>query len=47
MALYYKKNGKTLCDALECLYDKYGFSLENLVSIELNGKEGQEKILIV
>ena len=41
MALYYKKNGKTLCDALECLYDKYGFSLENLVSIELNGKEGQ------
>ena len=44
MALYYKKNGKTLCDALECLYDKYGFSLENLVSIELNGKEGQEKI---
>lgn len=44
MALYYKRNGKTLCDALECLYSKYGFSLEKLVSMELSGKEGQDKI---
>lgn len=44
MALYHKKNGKTLCDALECLYSKYGFSLEKLVSMELSGKEGQDKI---
>ncbi|WP_083832993.1 phospho-sugar mutase [Candidatus Arthromitus sp. SFB-rat-Yit] len=44
MTLYYKKNGKTLCDALECLYSKYGFSLEKLVSMELSGKEGQDKI---
>lgn len=44
MALYYKKQGKSLYDALIELYEKYGFYKENLVSIELKGKEGQEKI---
>ena len=44
MALYYKKQGKSLYDALIELYEKYGFFKENLVSIELKGKEGQEKI---
>lgn len=44
MALYYKKNGKTLNCVLDDLYKKYGYSLEKLVSIELKGKEGQEKI---
>lgn len=44
MALYYKKNGKTLNCVLDDLYKKYGYSSEKLVSIELKGKEGQEKI---
>lgn len=44
MALYYKENGKSLYDALIDIYEKYGYFKENLVSIELKGKEGQEKI---
>ncbi|MPQ44234.1 phospho-sugar mutase [Clostridium tarantellae] len=44
MTLYYKKQGKTLYDGLIELYEKYGYFKETLVSIELQGKEGQEKI---
>ncbi|WP_035288404.1 phospho-sugar mutase [Clostridium sp. KNHs214] len=44
MALYYKSKGMTLYDALQKLYNKYGFYKEELVSITLKGKEGQEKI---
>lgn len=44
MTLYYKKQGKSLYDALIELYEKYGFYKETLVSLELKGKEGQEKI---
>lgn len=44
MALYYKKLGKTLVDALEDIYNKYICSNEELVNIELKGKDGQEKI---
>jgi len=44
MTLYYKEQGKSLYDALVELYEKYGYFKETLVSIELNGKEGQEKI---
>ncbi|MGL5244451.1 MAG: phospho-sugar mutase [Sarcina sp.] len=44
MTLYYKQQGKTLYDGLIELYEKYGYFKEELVSIELQGKEGQEKI---
>ncbi|MDP4177100.1 MAG: phospho-sugar mutase [Bacillota bacterium] len=44
MALYYKKKNMSLYDALIELYNKYGFYKEGLTSIELSGKEGQEKI---
>lgn len=44
MTLYYKSKGKTLYEALMELYKEYGFYKENLVSIDLKGKEGQEKI---
>ncbi|WP_010235696.1 phospho-sugar mutase [Clostridium arbusti] len=44
MALYYKSKGLSLYDALMDLYEKYGFYKESLVSLELKGKEGQEKI---
>ncbi|MGL5576857.1 MAG: phospho-sugar mutase [Sarcina sp.] len=44
MTLYYKEQGKTLYEALVALYDKYGYFKESLVSVTLEGKEGQEKI---
>lgn len=44
MALYYKKKNMSLYDALIELYNKYGYYKEGLTSIELSGKEGQEKI---
>lgn len=44
MCLYYKEQGKSLYDALIELYEKYGYFKETLVSLELKGKEGQEKI---
>lgn len=44
MTLYYKSKGMSLYDALIDLYNKYGFFKEDLISIELQGKEGQEKI---
>ncbi len=44
MALYYKLQNKSLYDALMDLYKKYGFAREELISMELKGKEGQNKI---
>lgn len=44
MTLYYKSKGMSLYDALIELYNKYGYVKESLISIELQGKEGQEKI---
>jgi len=44
MTLYYKEEGLTLYEALIKLYEEYGFTNEELISIELQGKEGQEKI---
>jgi phosphoglucomutase len=44
MTLYYKNKGMSLYEALMNLYEKYGFYKESLVSLELKGKEGQEKI---
>ncbi len=44
MAGYYKKLGKTLIDALNDLYEKYGYYRENTLSIVMEGIEGQERI---
>ena len=44
MTLYYKSKGLSLYQALMNIYEKHGFFKEELVSIELQGKEGQEKI---
>lgn len=43
-ALYYKKQGMSLYDAMIKLYDEHGYFKEDLVSLELTGREGQEKI---
>ena len=44
MALYYKTQGKNLAQALHDLFEKYGYYKENLVSITMEGKDGQEQI---
>lgn len=44
MTLYYKNKGMSLYDGLIELYDTYGWYNEKLLSFELKGKEGQEKI---
>ncbi|MDU3523873.1 phospho-sugar mutase [Clostridium sp.] len=44
MTLFYKEKGKSLYDGLVELYENYGYFKETLVSFELKGKEGSEKI---
>ena len=44
MALFHKSRGKSLYEALMDLYEKHGYYKEKLISIELKGKDGQEKI---
>lgn len=44
MALYYRTQGKNLYEALEDLFKQYGYYREDLVSLEMEGKDGQEKI---
>ena len=44
MAAYYRKKGMNLADALEELYEKYGYFAEDQVSIVLKGKEGADRI---
>jgi phosphoglucomutase len=41
---HYKKQGKTLYDALLDLYEKHGYYREGLKSLTLKGKEGAEAI---
>ncbi len=44
MALYYQEKGQSLYDALMNIYEKYGYYLENVVSVTLEGAEGLGKI---
>ena len=44
MAAYYKKRGLTLLAVLEELYERYGYFLEHLESIYLEGLEGEEQM---
>jgi phosphoglucomutase len=44
VALHYKLKGMTLLDALDKIYTEYGFSREDLLSLDYFGIEGQEKI---
>ena len=43
-ACYYASKGKTLWDAMEDIYKKYGYYKEAQVSIVMEGAEGAEKI---
>ncbi len=44
MASFYKNQGKTLIDALNEIYDKYGYYSDALDTFVLKGKDGAEKI---
>lgn len=44
MAAYYKTRGMTLIDALEELFEKYGYFREEVFSIAMTGVDGQEKM---
>ncbi len=44
MAAFYSLRGMTLIDAIESLYEKYGFYLENSAEIYMEGLDGKEKI---
>ncbi|PLR77555.1 phosphoglucomutase [Bacillus sp. V3-13] len=41
---FYKKQGMSVYEALNALYEKYGFYREGLRSLTLKGKDGAEKI---
>lgn len=44
MAAYYKKNGMTLYQALQKLYEKYGYYLDGVKAITLKGLDGVVRI---
>lgn len=41
---HYKRQGKSVYEALQDLYEKHGYYLEGMRSLTLKGKEGAEKI---
>ena len=44
MAAWHKSFGRTLVDAMEALYKKYGYFLDRLDSFVLKGKDGSDRI---
>lgn len=44
IALHYKRQGKTLVDVLDEVYEKYGFYYESLLSRDYEGISGSQKI---
>lgn len=44
MTAYYKKNGKTLVDRLNELYEKYGYYKNDLMEFAFEGSAGMEKM---
>ena len=44
MAAYYKTKGKSLYEALQDIYNKYGFYTERTVSFTMPGKDGMDKM---
>ncbi|WP_424685348.1 phospho-sugar mutase [Enterococcus sp.] len=44
VAAYYKKQGKTLYDALQDIFETYGYYTEKTISVTLSGLEGPAKI---
>ena len=44
MAAFYRGQGKTLLDALDALYEKYGYFAERTVNIYMDGADGAERM---
>lgn len=44
VAAYYKKQGKTLYDGLQDIFEEYGYYAEKTISVTLSGAEGAEQI---
>ena len=44
MAAHYKKQGKTLVDAIAAIYQKHGWFLNDLISFTLEGQHGMRKM---
>lgn len=44
MCVYHKKNGDTLCSALEKIYQKYGYFVDRVYSFEFPGKTGMQSM---
>ena len=44
IAAYYKKAGKTLYDALQEIFETYGYYAEKTISVTMSGQEGAAKI---
>ena len=44
MAAFYSLRGMTLLDAIDSLYEKYGFYMENSAEIYMEGLDGKEQI---
>lgn len=47
VAAFYKKQGKNLYDGLQEIFEKYGYYVEDLQSITLEGKDGTAQILAI
>ena len=45
MAAYYRLRGMTLIDAVDSLYEKYGFYMEKSAEIYMEGLDGKEQIV--
>ncbi len=44
MAAYYKTKNMTLCDAMDALYERYGYYYEGTANIYMEGLDGLEKM---
>ena len=44
VAAFYKKQGKTLYDGLQTIFEKYGYYAEKTISVTMGGQEGSAKI---
>ena len=44
VAAYYKKQGKTLHDALQMIFETYGYFAEKTISVTMSGQEGSAQI---
>ena len=47
MAAYYKTKDKSLYEALQDIYEKYGYYIEKTVSYTMPGKDGMEKMAAI